>query len=368
MPIFMDRHDVSETVTAENVAWLHQQDLKIQDQFGCKGLTYWFDETRKAAFCLVEAPDADAIWRMHNHAHGEVPTQIIEVEPGIVESFLGRIQDPEGPETGLNIIRESPFRIVMLLLLRQLAPVKNDTGLFQLQLKKFHDAVLNLLNAQAGKPVKQTESSWIVSFQSVSHAIQSAMDIRLLFQALKKDTGNALSLKIGLSAGIPVEKNKSLFEDSIKLAERMCNALQGEILISPEVKELYYNENSEKLDKEDHIFALTRPDEKFFTLLMDYAESVRSDIGLKVADFCKQVGCSKSQFYRKMIALTGQSPNLFIRELRLNEALHLLREKSGNISEIAYQTGFTSPSYFSKCFLKKYGYSPSAYLHSSPQH
>jgi len=47
MPIFMDRHDVSETVTAENIAQLHQEDLKIQDQFGCRGLTYWFDEKEK---------------------------------------------------------------------------------------------------------------------------------------------------------------------------------------------------------------------------------------------------------------------------------------------------------------------------------
>ena len=61
MPIYMDRHDVSETVTAENVAQLHKADLKIQHQFDCRGLTYWFDEKRKTAFCLIEAPNAKAI-------------------------------------------------------------------------------------------------------------------------------------------------------------------------------------------------------------------------------------------------------------------------------------------------------------------
>ena len=95
MPIFMDRHDVSETVTAENVAQLHQADLKIQDQFGCRGLTYWFDEKRKTAFCLIEAADAQAIHEMHSQAHGQVPHSIIEVDASIVESFLGRIEDPE---------------------------------------------------------------------------------------------------------------------------------------------------------------------------------------------------------------------------------------------------------------------------------
>ena len=80
MPIYMDRHDGSETVTAETIAQLHQADLKVQDQFGCRGLTYWFDEKRKIAFCLIEAPDAQSIHNMHDHAHGQVPHRVIEVD------------------------------------------------------------------------------------------------------------------------------------------------------------------------------------------------------------------------------------------------------------------------------------------------
>jgi AraC-like DNA-binding protein len=95
---------------------------------------------------------------------------------------------------------------------------------------------------------------------------------------------------------------------------------------------------------------------------MDYTESTWSNTNLKVDDFSKPVGCSKSQLYRKIISLTGKSPNNFIKEYRLNEALTLLRKNTGNVSEIAYETGFTSPSYFSKCFQKKYGHSPSHYL------
>jgi hypothetical protein len=60
----MDRHDPFETVTAENILNMHQEDLKIQDQFGCKALTYWFDEKRQNAFCLIEAPNAKAIQEM----------------------------------------------------------------------------------------------------------------------------------------------------------------------------------------------------------------------------------------------------------------------------------------------------------------
>ncbi len=95
MSIYMDRHDVSEVVTAEHVAQLHQEDLKIEHKYGCKGLTYWFDDKRKTAFCLIEAPNEQACSEMHDDAHGEIPHQIIEVDANLVESFLGRIEDPE---------------------------------------------------------------------------------------------------------------------------------------------------------------------------------------------------------------------------------------------------------------------------------
>jgi Protein of unknown function (DUF4242) len=89
MPIYMDRHDVSDGVTAEDIARIHQEDLKIQHEFSCRGFTYWFDGQRKTAFCLIEAPNAEAIREMHDRAHGQVPHQVIEVDPILVESFLG---------------------------------------------------------------------------------------------------------------------------------------------------------------------------------------------------------------------------------------------------------------------------------------
>ena len=79
MPIYMDRHDIPEEITAEHVAQMHQEDLKVQHLYGCKGMTYWCDEHRRTAFCLIEAPNEQAIKDMHNNAHGEVPHKIIEV-------------------------------------------------------------------------------------------------------------------------------------------------------------------------------------------------------------------------------------------------------------------------------------------------
>ncbi len=130
MPLYMDRHDVSPAVTPEHLAHLHQKDLKVQEKFGCRGLTYWFDDKRKNAFCLIEAPDMKAIEKMHKHAHGEVPHTIIEVDPGIVESFLGRIADPEKAQnTELNIINDPAFRTIMIISIDRMAIA--DSSIFQ---------------------------------------------------------------------------------------------------------------------------------------------------------------------------------------------------------------------------------------------
>jgi AraC-like DNA-binding protein len=364
MPIFMDRHDVSETVTAEHIAHLHQQDLKIQDQFGCKGLTYWFDEKRKTAFCLIEAPDAAAILSMHNHAHGQVPHRVIEVDPSIVESFLGRIEDPEkAKNTELNIINDPGFRTIMVITVKRLSLIQNDSAQFRSSLHNYYNIVLNLLTAYEGKPVKQGDNYFLVSFKSVSNAVRAAFDIQLRFTDFRNDTKDSNTLlKIGLSAGVPVTEKKLIFEEAIKLADRMCKIVKGEIIISSEVKELYNSENLNPLQEGENIIFLTQTDVQFLTLLMDYTEFAWNDTNFKVDDFSKPVGCSKSQLYRKLISLTGKSPNAFLKDYRLEEALSLLNKNAGNVSEIAFETGFSSPSYFSKCFQNKYGHMPSDYL------
>jgi AraC-like DNA-binding protein len=358
----MDRHDVSETVTAEHVAQIHQEDLKIQGQFGCRGLTYWFDDKRKTAFCLIEAPDAKAIRKMHDKAHGQIPHSVIEVEASIVESFLGRIEDPEkAKNTELNIINDPAFRTIMAITLNRAGLIQNDQS--KSLLRNYNNAILKLLSDYEGSPVKQSENHFLVSFKSVSNALHAALDIRLLFtgvrSAIKNDT---VHLKIGLNAGVPVTEKQLIFEDTIKLADRMCRIIKGEIILSSEVIELYNSENLNALHGDENIFFLTQADEEFLTLLMDYTESAWNNTNLKVDDFSKPLGYSKSQLYRKMISLTGKSPNAFIMEYRLNEALTLLNKNISNISEIAFETGFSSPSYFSKCFQKRYGYSPSNYL------
>jgi AraC-like DNA-binding protein len=366
MPIFMDRHDVSESVTAEHIARLHQQDLKIQQEFECRGLTYWFDDKRKTAFCLIEAPDARAIEEMHNKAHGDIPHSIIEVEASIVESFLGRIEDPaRSQNTGLNIINDPAFRTIMVITIGRSPLIRADSLPFKTAFKKLNQAIRKTLKSFEGNTVTQTDYHYLVSFKSVTNAAKAAFEIHLLNKDfIRQKLKEKIEFKIGLNAGVPVTRKQLIFEDTIKLAERMCGIVKGEIIISAEVKELYKSENANAFIEGKSISTLTQADERFITLLMDYLDGAWSDSTLEVDNLSKPLNCSKSQLYRRMISLTGKSPNAFIMEYRLNEAIKLMKKNAGNISEIAFGSGFSSPSYFTKCFKKNFGLLPATYLNS----
>ena len=88
----MDRHDVPGA-SAEEVAAAHAQDVGVQSAHGVRYLTYWFDSG--SVFCLAEGPSRDAVEQVHRESHGEIASQIIEVEPGPVQAFFGSV--PEHP-------------------------------------------------------------------------------------------------------------------------------------------------------------------------------------------------------------------------------------------------------------------------------
>ena len=142
----------------------------------------------------------------------------------------------------------------------------------------------------------------------------------------------------------------------------MCDIVKEQLVITTEVKLLYESENRNAAIDNKMIKILKPNEEKFLTQLIDFVGQVWDQPNFHVNDFSNALGFSKSQLYRKLTKLTGQSPNKFLKEFRLHKALELLHKQNGNISEIAFETGFNSAAYFSKCFLDKYGILPSKYI------
>jgi AraC-like DNA-binding protein len=96
--------------------------------------------------------------------------------------------------------------------------------------------------------------------------------------------------------------------------------------------------------------------------IMEVLEKNYSNPFFCVRIFSREVGLSQIQLYRKIIALTGHSPNDYIRLFRLQRAAEMFQAEAGNIGEVAYQVGFSNLSYFSKCFRKMHGYTPSEFI------
>ncbi|MCL7763761.1 ATP-binding protein [Polaribacter sp. Z014] len=100
-------------------------------------------------------------------------------------------------------------------------------------------------------------------------------------------------------------------------------------------------------------------DKEFIQKLLDYINNNISDSNLSVEELASQLKLSRSQLYRKIKAITGQTVNEFIRKIRLERAKQILDSGRGNISEACFKVGFSSPSYFSKCFKAHFGVLPS---------
>lgn len=356
MPIYMDRHDIPEEITAEHVARMHQEDLKVEHLYGCKGMTYWCDEKRKIAFCLMEAPNEKAIQDMHNHAHGDYPHKIIEVDPTIVESFLGRIEDPKNTRnTKLNIIDDPAFRTLMAVKIEK-ALLKNiDKDKLNEAVMLANQSLETIITKYQGRLVRQKDDCILASFDSVTNAVLCTLENQSILDRASHSFN--LKIKIGLSAGVPVTDKVNIFEDTVKMSQYLSEVAQGRITVTSEVKDLFEGENfNSTIDKSIAVLDLNT--EKFLKSLMDYFEKEWNNPALTVEKLSEGLGLSKSQANRKVRSLTAKSPNQFIQEIRLQKSLASIKLNNKTISEIAYDSGFTSPTYFSRAFKKRFGISP----------
>ena len=104
--------------------------------------------------------------------------------------------------------------------------------------------------------------------------------------------------------------------------------------------------------------ALNAADSRFMTRLRDFIAANISDSDLNVETISAEMSLSRVQLYRKVKAMTGATPVELIRLTRLRRAEELLREGSKTVSEVAYEVGFSSPSYFIKCYKDHFGHTP----------
>lgn len=141
------------------------------------------------------------------------------------------------------------------------------------------------------------------------------------------------------------------FHSKVLLA-RIENLLRQRQLL----KNLY--QGTKEAEKEISEAHLEDRDKQFLKQLQAIIQKNLSDSEFGVEDMGQQIGLSRVQLYRKVKAMTGSSVVDLLRKARLAKARRLLETRSMSISEVAYEVGFSAPSYFTKCFKEEYGMLP----------
>ena len=347
MPLYMDFHNLdSEDISMEELAKGHNEDLAIQERFGVFELKYWVNIEAKSLFCLVQGPNKEACNEVHKQSHGNTPCNIIEVSEDEFNLYFGigkSVNDLAHTESGEI---DTGYRTLLLLSLDDLTGQKGH----------YLKEVNRLIEHHKGNRVIYPDDDIMVSFIFASNAITCAKAIHKLLLSIPDN----IEFNLSLVSGKPVDAiGDYMFEESKKKVQYLCAlGLKKTMYLDLATKVLADKERmSSKIETED--FNLIKNEDFIFSFdLFDILENKIDQPELKSEDFNIMLGLSKSQMYRKIKSLTGIAPNQLIQEFRLRKSLKCLKQQSKTISEIAYDLGFNSPSYFAKVFRKRFNITP----------
>lgn len=236
--MYLDRHD-APGVSAEELAEAHRLDTETQEKYGVRYHTYWFDPDRGTVFCLAEGPNEQAIVTVHQEAHGQMATSVIELDPNApLNSMLGPLPThPVGTAYSEPALRAIVFTDIRGSVAQTIE--LGDEG-HMVVLRAHDDIVRRTLEQHAGREVKHTGDGIMAAFGSVSAAVEFAINAQRAFDAWNAESETPLQVGIGISAGEPVTgDNDDLFGAAVQLAARLCGAAeQGAITVSVAVREL----------------------------------------------------------------------------------------------------------------------------------
>lgn len=359
MPLFLDYHQFDK-VTIEDVKEAHIADLAIQDEYGVKYHQFWVNEEAATVFCLMEGPDKETCEMVHRMAHGNIACAMTEVKEGFYKLAMGNTIKSEGGMVRLRTGEvDLGYRSMLVVSVRGITHARDTADLHQLLLPVWaREMVPEKVRKFDGREVPwEIDDSMIAVFDNARQAVRCATTIQEGFRN-NGDKIPRIVYKIGIGTGQPVTINGDFFNTTLMLSHRLSNAADNnQILLSS---------LTGKLAKVGHapdsgaLRVISPSEEQLITKVFNAIENEFTADELNIEGLCRSIGISRPQLYRKMRAITGRAPNDFLRDLRLDKARTLLHQKSGNVTEVAYEVGYTNPSYFSKCFTEKFGYKPSA--------
>ena len=238
MPLYMDIHTVNPETTWEDIAHAHFKDIAIQGDYDVDYLKYFYNQDCGKLFCLVKAPSAEAAKCVHEQAHGLLAEKLIEVDPDLIHTFMGNVPPNAagaaliaGPEQ-----RDSGVRTVMFTDIvgsTEMTSRHGDDA--ALAMLRVHDRVVRAALAEhGGREVKHTGDGIMAAFISAACAVRAACHMQsALADHNRAGAQYPVAIRVGISAGEPVEDHNDLFGSTVQLAARLCaKADPGQILVS----------------------------------------------------------------------------------------------------------------------------------------
>lgn len=359
----MDYHK-GLSVSIEDVKRAHLADEAVQHKYGVIYHQFWINEQDGTVFCLMEGPDKESCAAVHREAHGEVACSIVEVAPGFYKLFMGNEHVIEqGLVKRVDGTADPGIRNTLVINIHGITNIKSTEDYRSLgnpaAAKEFALACIARFHGREEKWLHDDSlvAVFDVSADAVNYALEIQQELSIRKTTKSNDEWN-INFKIGLSCGQPVTETGELFSEVVTTARRLCSiARPNEILISP--RALEFCNVKELVNGHKMVRILSAREQDFITNLFKISEEKLSDEFFTVDTLCRNIGVSRPQLYRKTVTLTGKSPHDFIRDLRMDKALRLLRQRAGNVSEIALEVGYNNPSYFARCFQMRFGCTPS---------
>ncbi|MFK8009933.1 MAG: alpha/beta fold hydrolase [Saprospiraceae bacterium] len=273
-------------------------------------------------------------------------------------------------------------RQLLAIMVAEVSPSLNQSAERSLISIDFEQVNKQLIKKYKGKLQHTDGKMFIATFEGSGKALNCCIDFQNAMTAIN------LNLKAGIHVGECLIIDDKMIETiALKKTKYIKSIATGnQILVSQTVKYLiseaglnFYkidsNEHQEILpqlyiveDRYSETKVLSKKNnaiQKNGFLLENVLQSIDENLNdefFSVERLCLDVGLSERQLQRKLKAVTNKSPNQLIRSVRLHRAKEILLKKNKSIGEIAFQTGFSNPSYFSKCFKNEFGISPSEYL------
>ncbi len=349
MPLFMDIHMVdSDNFTVEDVLKAHLQDLAVEKQFDVEQIKYWVNPEAKTIFCLMKGPNKEACNRVHLKSHGMTACNIIEVSDDEYNLYLGAGKKDEN-DLARTVQGELDLGYRTILLL--------DVLNFNNDFYKCHIEVLSIIEKYGGIIIRKPQEEISASFTSAYQAILSVLEI---FEYLKQNK-SSFEFTAGLVTGDPVdEKGNQLFEKTILKNKILCKmGKDGSIFICNSTKLIADKEISLRKIDISAFRIIKENDFNFLEKLFNILDTNIYNSKFNAKTLSEHLGMSTAQSYRKLSKITSFSPNKLIQELRLKQSIKELKNSNKTVSEIAYDLGYNSPTYFTKAFKMRFNKLPS---------